>query len=208
MLDWLYYLAAIALAAWGLALTVIGLPGLWLMVAAAGVYTWLTGWDVYVGYPALITLIGLALASEVAEFVAGAAGSGKAGGTWRGTVGAIGGGLAGALLLSIPVPIVGTILGACIGSFAGAFLFEYWGNPVTHRAAAIGWGAFKGRLYGTLVKLGFGVVMLAVMVGTLLPLRSTPAPAAPTTMPSPAPQPLTVEPAPLAPATQPSTGAS
>lgn len=169
MLPWLYYAITLALGVAGLSLTLIGLPGLWLMVAASATFASLTGWNVFAGTPALLWILGLALAAEVAEFFAGVAGSKSAGGTYRGTVGAIVGGIAGGLLLTIPLFIVGTILGACIGAFAGAMLFEMTGPMPTKQTLAVGWGAFKGRFWGTILKLGFGLVMLIVMAITLLP---------------------------------------
>jgi len=142
------------------------------MVASMALYGWLTGFNQYVGWPSMVSMLMLALTAEVVETLAGAAGAGKAGGSKRGMVGAVVGGFAGAIVLTpvIPIPIVGTIAGLCIGSFAGAFAVEAvigkeWGQSVN-----IGWGAAKGRFWGTLFKVTIGVVMLFVAAICALPL--------------------------------------
>lgn len=171
MLHWTYYACLMLLQVLGLLLTIIGLPGLWLMVAAVGAYAWLTVWNRYVGWPAMIVVLALAFLSEVAEFLAGAAGSAKAGGTKRGMAGALVGGLVGAIALTpfIPIPVVGTVAGACIGSFAGAFAVEMGIHRDTALSTRVGWGAAKGRFWGIVVKLAFGVVILLVTLVVALP---------------------------------------
>jgi uncharacterized protein YqgC (DUF456 family) len=169
-MDWVYYLLTIALGFAGIVLTLPGLPGLWLMVAASAGFAWLTGYDRYAGTPVLLTLLGFALAAEIGEFLAGAAGSKGAGGTMRGFIGAVIGGIAGAILLTIPVPVIGTIIGACIGTFLGAAIMEMSGRMGTRQSIRVGYGAAKGRLYGTLIKLAVGVVMFFIMLIALLPV--------------------------------------
>ena len=71
-MPWLYYLILLALLFTGLVINILGLPGLWLMVGSVAVYAWLTHVGVYVGWPTLWTLIGLALAAEIVEFLAAA----------------------------------------------------------------------------------------------------------------------------------------
>ncbi|HLL89273.1 MAG TPA: DUF456 family protein [Tepidisphaeraceae bacterium] len=198
-MDWLYYVALWVLMLTGLFLNVLGLPGLWLMVASLAAYAWATGWNVYVGWPAQLALLILALGAEAAEFVAGAAGSKAAGGSKRGMVGALVGGLVGGIVGTglIPVPIVGTIAGACIGSFIGAGAVELMIGRTKEDSAKIGWGAAKGRLLGIVSKSMFGVTMMIVAGLTALPLGTT-APAAlppPATLPATAPATGPVEPA-------------
>lgn len=172
MMLWVYYATLLLLQLAGLALAVLGLPGLWLMVGTVAVFAWWTGFGGYAGWPVIGTLLALATAAEVVEFVAGAAGSAKAGGSKRGMAGAVVGGLVGAIAFTplIPIPVVGTIAGACIGSFAGAFLVELgiW-RDVGH-STKVGVGAATGRLIGIIVKLCFGAVMLLVAAIACLPI--------------------------------------
>ena len=174
-MDWFLYIALAAVLVTGLFLNILGLPGLWLMVAAHAGFGWATGWR-YIGWESSIVVLLLALAAEVAEFAAGAAGSKTAGGTIRSMTGAIVGGVVGGIVgqILIPVPIVGAILGACLGSFAGAaaleatFVRQDVETATMHwdRARRVGWGAFKGRLVGILLKTAFGMVILVVSLWT------------------------------------------
>lgn len=169
-LHWLYYLLLLLLNLTGLGLAIVSLPGLWLMVGATAAFAWVTGFNVYVGWPGLITVLALAALAEIAEFLAGAAGTKQAGGSKRGMLGAIVGGIVGAIVLTPYFPVVGTIAGACLGSFAGAFAIETAIGREYGDAATIGVGAAKGRLYGTILKLIFGVLILLVSAIAALPI--------------------------------------
>ena len=200
-MDWIYYLLLIVVLLTGLLLNILGLPGLWLMVAAFGGYALLTRWENYVGWPSLIALVVLGLLAELVEFLAGAAGSKSAGGRRRGMIGAIVGGFLGAIFLSvIPILVVSQIVGACLGAFLGAAIMEYTDRDMAH-SLRVGVGAAKGRLWGILSKLAFGCVMLIVAIVAALPIGgpSTLTSAAPATVPTPATAPST------APATQATT---
>lgn len=189
MLDWLYYILLLLASALGLLLTILGLPGLWLIVVLHAGYGLLTGWDVYVGAASLWWLLGLAVLAEIVEFVAGAAGSKSAGGRTRGMVGAIVGALIGGIVGTfIPIPIVATIIGACGGAFVGATAMEMTDRE-WDQAMRVGIGAAKGRLYGIVVKLGIGAVMWLVVLVAAIPIRSSAtAPQAPsTTLPATTP---------------------
>ena len=177
MIDWALYLTLAGLLVAGLVLNIVGLPGLWLMVAAHACYAWLDQDHSLAGLPSSLAMLGLALLAEGVEFLAGAAGSKTAGGSLRSTVGAVIGGVVGGILGAILVPVVpvlNAILGACVGSFVGAALLEaskskqdielrreFYG-----RLNRVGWGAFKGRLWGIVLKTAIGLVMLVVSLWT------------------------------------------
>ena len=176
-MDWLLYILLATLLLTGLGLNLVGLPGLWLMVAAHGLFAWLDQDDSLAGWESSLVMLGLALLAELVEFLAGAAGSKTAGGTLRSTVGAVVGGIVGGILAAVLVPVlpvVNAILGACVGSFVGAALLEASYAPADVEARAdfyrrlnrVGWGAFKGRLWGIVLKTAVGVVMLVVSLVT------------------------------------------
>jgi uncharacterized protein YqgC (DUF456 family) len=167
---WLYYFILLVVLVLGLALNLLSLPGLWLMVGGYALYAWMTGWNVYVGWPSLTTLLILALLAEAAEFFAGAAGSKVAGGRTRGMIGAVVGAFLGAIFLSV-IPIIGVaqIIGACLGAFIGAAVMEFWDKDFAH-SVRVGYGAAKGRFAGIIVKLGFGVMMLVIGIFAALPI--------------------------------------
>src|SRR5947207_13048304 len=161
-MDWVYYICLAVVLIFGLFVNILGLPGLWVMVGGYVIYAWLTGWNIFVGWPSLVAIFVLAAVAELVEFFAGAAGSKAAGGRTRGMIGAVVGGFLGAIFLSvIPIPIVAQIIGACLGAFLGAAFMEYTDKDAAH-SLRVGFGAAKGRLAGILSKLAFGIVMLIV----------------------------------------------
>jgi uncharacterized protein YqgC (DUF456 family) len=180
----LYYILLLILMLTGLFLNIIGLPGLWLIVLSYIVYAWATGWNIYVGLPSIVALLILALAAELVEFMAGAAGSHAAGGRKRGMLGAVVGGIIGGIVGTGVIPIVGTIVGACAGAFIGAFALEYADKDADH-AMRVGIGAAKGRFWGIVWKSAFGILMFLVAAFCGLPMNDgptlTPANTLPTT---------------------------
>lgn len=162
--------AAVVLGIWciaGVALTAAGLPGTWLMVLGAlGVEAWtpeMLSWNVIIA-AAVLSVIG-----EVAEFVAGAIGAKKAGGSKRAALGAIAGGVVGAIVgtVTIPIPIVGTIIGSALGSGLAAAGFEL---TIEGRrgvdARRVGTGAFIGRLVATVLKSMCAVMIAGILVAS------------------------------------------
>lgn len=178
-MDWLYYSILIVLQIVGLVLALFQMPGLWLMLAATGIYAWVTASQGYVLW-SLLWLLLLAILAEVVEFVAGGAGAKKAGASKLGMFAAMAGGIVGAILgtVFIPIPIVGTILGACIGSFLAAMGVEYGKRRDLDHSLRVGYGAAQGRFLGIVGKLGVGGVMLLVTVIAALPIggRAKPLP--------------------------------
>ncbi len=146
-------------------LIVLGLPGTWTMVLATAGLWWWQGEELVIvsGWVVVVALV-LAFVGEVIEFLSGAAGAKKAGGSRWGSVGAIVGALVGAILgtFLIPVPIVGSIVGMCGGAFAFAALLERIGGRTVEESLRSGQGAAVGRFLGILAKLAVGVAIWVV----------------------------------------------
>lgn len=169
-------LLTLAVAA-GWLLTLVGMPGNWLIVASTACYAWLGPGDtrLAIGWPVVGILVGLALLGELMEVVAGALGVAKAGGSRRSAVlallGSVIGGIAG-LFVGLPVPIVGSLLAAVVfaggGALVGAALGESWKGRDLDRSLQVGVAAFWGRLLGTLAKTLMASVMAAVVLAALL----------------------------------------
>jgi len=156
-------------AAAGLFMVMLTLPGLWLMAAASAGYCLLTHRH-YLGGRTLIALLILALLSEAAEIGIGGAAARKAGGGRRGMIGGILGGIAGGLLGSFIFPLVLTVVGVCLGSFVGAAAFELLGGEAADHSLRVGLGAAKGRFLGVIGKLCIGLVMFVVIAWKALPI--------------------------------------
>jgi len=144
----------------GLALIPFGLPGLWVILLGMLGYGWLTDFRT-VGMWTLVVAIALALVGELIEAWAGFRFARRYGGSRRAGWGALLGGLIGAVI-GVPVPVVGSVVGGFVGAFAGATLFEYSAARRSEGAVRAGWGAVLGRAVAVGVKMGIGIVLVAL----------------------------------------------
>ncbi|HOJ76320.1 MAG TPA: DUF456 family protein [Phycisphaerae bacterium] len=153
-----------------LASLVLGVPGTWLILLSTGLAAWMQ-WEPgvppseqVIGVYTLLSLLGLAVLGEVLEFIAGAAGAQKAGGSAKGALGAIVGGVIGAIAgtFLIPIPLLGSLLGAAGGAGLVACGVELAGGKTMETSVRIGVGASVGRILGTIYKLVVGFVMWAL----------------------------------------------
>ena len=166
-----YAVLLVVVNAFWLFLVILGLPGTWLMLATTALLAWWqwvpgAAWSEQVFHPATLAVgLLLALLGELLEFVLGAAGSKRAGGSWLGAIGAIVGGIVGGIMATfmIPIPIIGSLIGACIGAFVGAALGELAGGQEIGLSLQSGRGAAVGRFWGTVAKLGVGIAIWALI---------------------------------------------
>jgi len=172
---WAALLLVVLAVCW--VLTLLGMPGNWLMIGVAIGFVFLVSAEspVAIGWVTVVVLLVLALIGELLEFLAGALGVTKAGGSRRGAVlalvGSLVGGIAG-LFVGLPIPIVGSLLGAVLlaglGAFGGAVLGEQWKGRDLGESMKIGEAAFWGRLLGTVAKTAVGAVMIGAVVVALV----------------------------------------
>lgn len=143
----------------GLVLTVINLPGIWLIFGAtlvAGIM------DKFQNITPIILLVFfiLCVASTFADNIAAALGAKKFGGTGWGMAGAVIGG------------IVGLFLGAwgiVLGPLVGAVLFEMlFAKKDMTTSLKAGWGTFIGILVSMILKLGLSVVIIIFTITRIL----------------------------------------
>lgn len=149
----------------GLLLIPFGLPGLWVMVGAVLLHSWLVP-----GQIGMITVIGvtvLAIVAEILEFLAAGRYARKYGGSRRAAWGAILGGIAGAII-GVPIPVIGSVIGAFAGSFAGALAAEMTLGSRMGDATRVATGALIGRAVATALKVAIGVALLAWVVLVLV----------------------------------------
>ena len=149
-------LAAVMLI--GLVMIPFGLPGTWIIAAAALGYQLLVPGSISMF--TVIAVIVLALIGELLEFSLTAKYTKKYGGSRRASWGAIIGGMIGAFI-GVPVPIVGPVLGAFAGAFAGAFIGEFSRAGEGGTATRVATGALIGRAVAAAMKIGIGVAMAA-----------------------------------------------
>ena len=166
-------LVVAAFACW--ALNVIGLPGNWLVVALAAIYSYFMPDErrLDISVLTVVGLLALAALGEAIEFLAGALGASKAGASKRGTALALVGSLVGGIVgIFVPIPVVGQVVGpivcASLGALVGAVLGEQWKGRDLDISLNIGHAAFWGRLIGTLGKILVGCVMLVLIIVSLI----------------------------------------
>ena len=162
-------LVVVSIICWGL--TLLGLPGNWGLVLACLGYDGLVedGSRRELGLKLIAVLALLALLGEVIEFVAGAFGVRKRGGSALSAGLAMVGSFIGAVMggvISLPVPVIGQLIGVLIGASAGAMAGAIVGEDLRGRTLTetmhVGWGAFWGRLWGTGGKTVIGTVMVVI----------------------------------------------
>lgn len=160
---------------WGL--TLLGLPGNWLMVAAAAMYTWLapTTGATQISWFTTLGMATLAAIGELAELAAGVWGARRAGGSRRAAVFSLIGSLAGAVggaMIGVPIPLFGpplaAVLGGALGALAGASFAEHTRGETSRQSLRVGGAAFAGRLLGTGVKTLVATILAAVAIVALI----------------------------------------
>ena len=154
-------------------ITVVGLPGTWIMLLTAILAEWIVGDDWATGEMYSWWTLGAAgifcILAEVAEMSAGGAGAAAAGASKRAIAGGVGGGILGAIVgtILIPIPIVGTILGGAIGAGAAAMGMELsLHRELRHSTSvlAVGSGAAVGRLVATIVKGAIACIVAGILI--------------------------------------------
>ena len=153
-------------------LVVAGLPGTWIMIAAAIAvdcldWLWLPPGSPLTFHPlTIVAAVLVGLVGEALEFALSAAGAKQFGASRRGMIGAVIGGVVGALAgtVFIWIPILGTLIGALVGTAAGAIIGETSdGKKSMREATRPAIGAVIGRVLGTLAKLPIAVIVLAIL---------------------------------------------
>lgn len=134
-----------------------GLPGTWIIAAAALGYRILVP-DGGIGYFTVGIMFVLAVVSAIIETWLSASYAKKYGGSRRAGWGAILGGIVGAIL-GLPIPVIGSVIGAFAGAFVGAFVFEMTAGTDTAGSTKVATGAMIGRVVGAVMNVVIGIVM-------------------------------------------------
>jgi uncharacterized protein len=141
----------------GLCLIPAGLPGTWLIVAAAAAFNWLSGTH-RISTVTIVGVLGLAVFAEVLDFVLAARAARRYGGSTRAAWGAAIGALVGAVI-GVPIPVEGSVVGALTGVFLGALIAEVTQGARPKSAVRVATGAVIGRVLASVAKLVIGCVM-------------------------------------------------
>jgi uncharacterized protein len=152
----------------GAFLTLLGIPGSFLILLDAVVYSALTGWQ-RLPWGLLVVLAAIAVVAEISDNLISAAGVRKSGGSHKGMVWALLAGLAGALILGVALSplgiiggVIGPLVGGVLGGFVGGYGYERAQGRSIEEARKAGMGAVWGRVAGTMLKTVLAGVMVAM----------------------------------------------
>ncbi|MEI8376446.1 MAG: DUF456 domain-containing protein [Planctomycetota bacterium] len=168
-------LVVILLGCW--LVTLLGLPGNWLMVMATAIYAYTIPAQspAALGWRTVVAILVLATLGEIVELLASTMGVSKTGGSRRGAVMALLGSIVGCILgtlIGVPIPLVGSAIAAVffagLGAMAGAMLGEISVGQRLGTSWQIGKAAFWGRLAGTMGKMLVGAFMIVFVVVAML----------------------------------------
>ncbi|HEX7937680.1 MAG TPA: DUF456 domain-containing protein, partial [Gemmatimonadaceae bacterium] len=143
----------------------LGLPGTWIMVAAAVGYSFLVPNSIGLG--AIGGVLAIALVAEGLEFTLARKYTKKFGGSSRSGWGAILGGLVG-VFVGVPIPVIGSIVGGFVGAFLGALVAEYTRGSGVEASARAATGAVVGRAVAAAMKVALGVVIAVWVVAAAI----------------------------------------
>ncbi|HVN78830.1 MAG TPA: DUF456 domain-containing protein [Terriglobia bacterium] len=135
------------------------IPGILLIYAGYLLYGFATGWQAY-GLAAIVWWSVVTALILLLDFYAGAIGAKRYGASRSGTWGSLIVGLIGTLAAGFP--------GLILGPFVGAALGELVRGRSYREALRSGWGTFMGFLFGSVVKIALGVVMIGTFIWWVL----------------------------------------
>ncbi|PKN02642.1 hypothetical protein CVU76_01220 [Candidatus Dojkabacteria bacterium HGW-Dojkabacteria-1] len=160
MLDIILYTILALLSISGVILTVLTLPGVWLVYIAVFILAWMGSFEIITPL-ILVILFVLSVFSTIADNIVMALGAKKLGGSNWGMLGAILGGIVGLM--------VGNILGMFVGPIVGATLFELiFARKDFKSSFKAGIGSFIGLFLGIVLKVGFTIGMIVYVLSLVI----------------------------------------
>ncbi len=152
-----------------LILNLFGLPANWLILLIIGLWEYFWPFAPDIGFWGWFILIGLAVAGEVAELFLQIFQSRKYGSSRKSAFASIVGAILGGIILAPTFWGLGALIGALLGSFLGCYLMERLTGRSPEKALQSSLGAAIGNFLGTVVKIGFGIIIIYLSVNWLWP---------------------------------------
>lgn len=160
MLEIIVYIFLGILSIAGVILTILTLPGIWLVYIAVFILAWMGSFTVITPL-ILVILFVLSVFSTIADNIVMAMGAKKLGGSNWGMLGAILGGIVGLM--------VGNIPGMFLGPIVGATLFELiFARKDFNSSFKAGIGSFFGLLLSIVLKIGFTIGMIVYVLSLVI----------------------------------------
>ena len=165
-MDYVVFGLFILVSLIGLAALIFGLPGTFIILAASLLYAWYGGFE-EITLKILVILVILVLIGELIEFLLGIAGSKKYKSSNKAIVGSIIFAIVGGIMGAPFFFGVGAVIGAFVGAFAGAIAVELLLGKSLTESVHSGWGAFFGRVAGTISMGAIAVAMVVITVAAV-----------------------------------------
>ncbi len=160
MLEIIVYIFLGILSIAGVILTILTLPGIWLVYIAVFILAWMGSFEIITPL-ILVILFVLSVFSTIADNIVMAMGAKKLGGSNWGMLGAILGGIVGLMVGNIP----GMFLGPIVGATLFELLFSHKDLKSSFKA---GIGSFLGILFSIVLKLGFTIGMIVYVLSLVI----------------------------------------
>jgi uncharacterized protein YqgC (DUF456 family) len=149
----------------GLLMVPLGLPGTWVIVIGAVVYSLFFGFDGGASSALAVNaiLIGIAVFGEIVEFFVGTLGSKPLKVSNGAIVCAFIGGIVGAII-GVPVFLIGSLLGVFLGAFLGAFIWELATLGSVGRALTNALAVLATKVVATFLKTALAIGMAVYLL--------------------------------------------
>ncbi len=148
-------------------ITLIGLPGNWLILFLAVGYGFLQDFAT-MSLQLLLLLFGLLLFGELVEFAAGALGAKKQKASWAAMIAATVGGVLGALAGTALLPVIGSLVGAFAGAFAASYGAEYFVTGNRQQSGKVARSVFFAQVAAMVVKTAVAIAMVVTIIGHMV----------------------------------------
>lgn len=150
----------------GVAMTIVGLPGNFIIVLTGLIYGYYDHFE-HVDYTVLAVVIGVFIISEMIEFGAGLIGAKQGKASKRSMLAAVIGTVVGGIWGTAILPLFGSILGALLGAFVITTLAEYTKVKDAEQAKRVAISILKGQIVGMIFKTAAAVGMAMILIARL-----------------------------------------
>lgn len=160
MIEISIYIILALLSIAGVILTVLTLPGVWLVYLSVFILAVMDKFEI-ITPTILIVLFILSMLSTFIDNIVVALGAKKLGGSNWGMLGAILGGIVGL--------VIGNIVGMFLGPILGATLFELiFAHKDIKTSLKAGIGSFLGILFSLILKVSFTIGMIVYVISLVI----------------------------------------
>ena len=158
LLTTLILIVFVLLLVIGICLVPLGLPGTWLIVLDAVLYSIVRNYQGTNDWKVILIVIFLALAGEGVEFAAGIFGAKQQKVPTGAVVASMVGGILGAII-GVPIFLIGAVLGLLLGTFLGALAYSLLTHPRVEEAFRFAVATLFSRVVSLFAKTTVAVVM-------------------------------------------------